>query len=127
MDKKATKQVEEKLIKEKAQIEKQLKSFADKDQNLKGDWDTRFPKWDSGSGSSALETAADAVEEYSSLLPIEFNLELRLQNINEALKRIKKGTYGICQKCKKQVSSQRLKINPEAKFCMDCQSKLKPV
>jgi len=123
MDEKATQQIQKKLIKEKAQIEKQLKSFADKDENLKGDWDTRFPKWNGGSGSSALETAADAVEEYSSLLPIEHNLELRLQNINEALKRFKKGTYGICEKCKKQIPDERLKVYPEAKFCMKCKSK----
>ena len=123
MDEKATQQIQKKLIKEKAQIEKQLKSFADKDENLKGDWDTRFPKWNGGSGSSALETAADAVEEYSSLLPIEHNLELRLQNINEALKRLKKGTYGICEKCKKQIPDERLKVYPEAKFCMKCKSK----
>jgi len=122
MDKK-TEQLKERLEKEKQQIEKQLKTFANKDGKVKGDWDTRFPKWNGGSGGSGLETAADEVEEYSTLLPIEHNLELRLQNINDALKKLKTGGYGICEKCKKQISEERLKVNPEAKLCMNCRSK----
>lgn len=122
MDKK-TEQLKERLEKEKQQIEKQLKTFADKDEKVKGDWDTRFPQWNGGSGSSGLETAADEVEEYSTLLPIEHNLELRLQNINDALKKIEKDGYGICEKCKKQIPEERLKVYPEAKLCMDCRSK----
>jgi DnaK suppressor protein len=120
MDKRTIKQFKERLEKEKKEIEKQLKTFATKDANVKGDWDTKFPTWDGSSGSSDLETAADEVEEYNSLLPIEHNLELRLQNINDALKKIKKGAYGICEKCKKQISNRRLQIYPEAKLCIKC-------
>ncbi|XOB42772.1 MAG: TraR/DksA family transcriptional regulator [Candidatus Nealsonbacteria bacterium] len=120
MDKKTIEQFKERLEKEKKQIEKQLKTFADKDKNVKGDWDTRFPKWNGGSGGSALETAADAVEEYSSLLPIEHNLELRLQNINNALENIKRNTYGFCEKCKKPIPADRLKVYPEARLCIKC-------
>ncbi|KKL49353.1 hypothetical protein LCGC14_2316360 [marine sediment metagenome] len=123
MDKKTIEQFKERLEKEKEEAEKQLKTFADKDENVKGDWDTRFPKWNGGSGGSALETAADAVEEYSSLLPIEHNLELRLQNINNALEKIKKGQYGICEKCKKKIPDKRLEVYPEAGVCMKCKSK----
>ncbi len=122
MNKKRIEQVKERLKKEKVQIEKQLKTFADKDEQVKGDWDTRFPKQDGSSGSAALEAAADAVEEYSTLLPIEHNLELRLKNIDSALEKIKKGGYGICDQCKKPISPDRLKIYPEARLCMKCKS-----
>jgi len=115
-------QVKERLEKEKVQIEKQLKTFADKDEQVKGDWDTRFPKQDGSSGSAALEAAADAVEEYSTLLPIEHNLELRLKNIGNALEKIKKGEYGICDKCKKPISPDRLEAYPEAGLCIKCRS-----
>ena len=120
MDKKTLGQLKEKLKKEKDEIEKQLESFAKKDEKLEGDWDTRFPHWNGSSGSSALESAADEVEEYSRLLSLEHVLELRLKNINSALKKIKKGKYGICEKCKKQIPLKRLKVYPEAPVCLKC-------
>ena len=122
MDKKKMEQVKERLEKEKVQIEKQLKTFADKDEKVKGDWDTRFPKQDGSSGGAALEAVADAVEEYSTLLPIEHNLELRLKNIGGALEKIEKGEYGICDKCKKPISPDRLEAYPEARLCIKCRS-----
>lgn len=122
MEKKTIEQFKAKLEKEEKQIEKQLKTFATKDKNVKGDWDTKFPRLNGASGETDLETAADEVEEYNSLLPIEHNLELRLQNINNALDRIKRNIYGICEKCKKQIPNERLQVYPEAKFCMNCRS-----
>ena len=121
MNQKLLKELKEKLEKEKVRIEEQLKSFAKKDENLKGDWDTLFPKFNGGeAGSSALEKAADEVEQYSTLLPLEYSLELRLKNIDLALEKIKKDKYGICEKCGKEIAEQRLKIYPEARFCLKC-------
>jgi len=45
---------------------------------------------------------------------------LQLLDINLALEKIKKGTYGKCEKCGKQISIQRLKAYPEAKYCREC-------
>ena len=117
MDKKTLKELKEKLEKEKTAIENELKKFAKKDNKLVDDWYTRFPKLD----GSNLEEAADEVEEYSNLLPQEYNLELHLQEINAALLRIKKNKYGICEKCGKEIPFERLKISPEARFCLKCQ------
>ena len=122
MDKKLLKELKEKLEKEKSQIEEELKKFAKKDEKLKGDWDTRYPKWDGEAGSSSLETMADELEEYESLLPIEQTLELKLRDINLALEKIKKGKYGICEKCGKEIDIERLKTIPEARFCLKCKA-----
>jgi len=112
------------LEKQKREIEQQLKSFAKKDEKIKGDWDTRFPHFDGGeSGSAALEKAADEVQEYSTLLPLEHNLEIRLQNINLALEKIQKENYGICEKCKNEIPEERLSVHPEARFCLKCENK----
>lgn len=43
-----------------------------------------------------------------------------LKEINEALKSIEAGTYGICEMCDEQISIGRLKAKPFAKFCTDC-------
>ena len=123
MDKALLNQSEEKLKKESGAVEKELKKFAEKDKNLEGDWDTRFPKWDGDSGGSSMERAADQVEEYSNLLSLEYNLEARLKEINLALDKIKNGIYGKCENCGKEINKERLKIYPAARFCLKCEKK----
>ncbi|MFH1841263.1 MAG: TraR/DksA C4-type zinc finger protein [Candidatus Nealsonbacteria bacterium] len=122
MNKKTLKELREILEKKKLALEEQLESFADKDPNLKGDWDTRFPKSYRGTGGGALEEAADEVEEYISKLPVEHSMELSLQDINLALEKIKKENYGKCEKCGGKIDEKRLKIYPEARACMKCQN-----
>ena len=120
MNKKLLKQLEEKLKKGKHDVEKELQSFAEKDKKLKGDWDTRFPKFDKETGGSDLEKAADEVEQYEALLPVEFSLEKKLQDIDIALGKIKKGIYGNCENCKKEISVERLEAFPAARTCRNC-------
>ncbi|PJB98991.1 MAG: hypothetical protein CO078_00255 [Candidatus Nealsonbacteria bacterium CG_4_9_14_0_8_um_filter_36_17] len=121
MNKKLLQELKEKLEKDRVAIEEQLKRFAKKNEKLKGDWDTIFPKFNGGEvGSAALEKAADEVEEYSTLLPLEYNLELKLKNVDLALEKIKKGGYGICEKCGKEIEEKRLEVYPEAKLCQKC-------
>jgi len=120
MDQKTLEKLKQKLEKEKAALVETLKSFAKKDKKLPGDWDTRFPHWNGETGGAALEKAADEVEEYSTLLPIEYSLETRFKNINLALEKIKKRKYGICEKCKKPIRIKRLKVSSEARFCLKC-------
>jgi len=121
MNKETIEGLKQKLEKEKIVLEEQLKKFATKDEKMEGDWDTRFPKLDSNvSGSASLEAAANEVEEYSTLLPQEHSMELKIQNINLALEKIKKGTYGICENCKKEIPLDRLNVSPESRLCLDC-------
>lgn len=101
-------------------IEEELRRFAKKDEQLKGDWDTKFPKLNGGSGSQTLEEAADEVEEYVTKLPIEHSLEIRLKDINLALEKIEKRQYGRCEKCRKKIPKERLEAYPEARFCLKC-------
>jgi len=121
MNKKLIEELKEKMENEAKSIEKELEKFATKDDKIKGDWNTIYPRFNGGeSGSAALEKAADEVEEYSTLLPIEHSLEIKLKDINLALDKIKKGKYGICENCKKEISEERLKAFPEARTCNNC-------
>lgn len=118
------KKIEQKLKTEKKTIEGELKKFTQKDKKLEDNWDTKFPKFNGGeAGSAALEKAADEVEEYTTLLSIEYSLEKRLRDINLALEKIKKGEYGICERCKKNIDKERLEAYPEARFCLKCEKK----
>jgi len=120
MTKQDLKKFKERLEKTKEELENSLSTFATKDPNLKGDWDSKYPKFRTDLNVD-LETEADEVGEYLVRLPVEHSYELRVQAISEALDRIKKGTYGKCGKCKSNVPKKRLEAYPEAKFCLKCQ------
>lgn len=111
------------LENDKAALEQELQKIATKNDKIPGDWKSKFPFGNSDSGSASLERQADEVEEYTTRLPIEHNLELKLKDVDTALERIEKGTYGVCEGCKKAIPVERLQIHPAARFCLDCQKK----
>jgi len=118
MDKKTTEEFRIKLESEKESITKELKTFAEKDNLPKGDWETKYPNRENGN----MEEEADEVQEYGNLLPVEYSLELKLRDVNLALKKIKRGDYGKCEKCGKEIEEKRLRAVPEARFCMNCKA-----
>jgi len=118
MDKKDIKKFEKILSQESKRVTKELKTIAKQDSRPKGDFDTRFPEWGQSPDENALEVAM-----YEKTLPVEFALELRLKEIKEALDKIKKGQYGLCQKCHTAITLARLEALPEARLCLDCVKK----
>lgn len=48
-------------------------------------------------------------------------LEVQVGEIDEALKRIEDGTYGICNNCGKAIMPERLEALPYAELCIACQ------
>ena len=56
----------------------------------------------------------------------EFSLDIAsgeqtlLNRIDEALTKIKDGTYGTCENCQKPISMKRLKAVPYAQLCIKC-------
>jgi DnaK suppressor protein len=46
----------------------------------------------------------------------------KLQSIDQALERIEEGTYGICENCEGEITSERLKAMPFTRLCVQCQS-----
>jgi len=116
----STKKLKAKLEEQRKTIEEELQRFAKKDEKLKDDWDTKFPKFNSASGGQTPEEEAGEVEEYVSKLPVEYSLENRLRDINLALEKLKAGKYGKCEKCGKRIPGARLDVAPEARFCLKC-------
>jgi DnaK suppressor protein len=41
----------------------------------------------------------------------------RLKSLNDAIERIEKGTYGICERCGRTIPEKRLELNPVASCC----------
>ncbi len=56
----------------------------------------------------------------------EFSLDLAsaeqtiLNRIDEALRKIDDGSFGVCESCEKPISFKRLKAVPYAKLCIKC-------
>jgi DnaK suppressor protein len=46
-----------------------------------------------------------------------------LREIDNALEKLKEGTFGVCELCGKQIGLRRLKVMPSARLCIECKSK----
>lgn len=46
-----------------------------------------------------------------------------LYELNDALKRIEEGTFGLCEECKSTITKIRLRAVPDARLCLKCQEK----
>jgi DnaK suppressor protein len=51
-------------------------------------------------------------------------LNRQLLEFDEALYRLLHGNYGICEKCSKPISVERLLNRPSTRYCLECQTKL---
>ena len=127
MDKKLIDELKEKLETEKKSLQEELESFANKDKNLKDNWDARYPNREEGD----KDEEADEVQEYNNALSLEYSLELKLKDVNIALEKIEQGNtstslstrYGICENCGEHIEEERLLANPEARTCIKCHHK----
>lgn len=48
----------------------------------------------------------------------------RLRDIQSALKKMRGGSYGICDRCGEKIDPARLKAVPDATYCLDCEKQL---
>ncbi|MCX6781826.1 MAG: TraR/DksA C4-type zinc finger protein [Candidatus Magasanikbacteria bacterium] len=105
------KQLEEQRLK----LENELGQFTKKSQHVADDFDTQFPEY----GDKEDENAAE-VAEYINNLPVEEGLEKTLRDVNKAMERIEKGTYGVCKYCGKAIEEKRLLARPTSSACVEC-------
>lgn len=52
------------------------------------------------------------------------NQEQALTEIDEALERIKQGSFGLCEECQESIPKARLQALPYARHCVACARKL---
>lgn len=119
MDKKVLEKIKKDLLARKKQIEEDLKSFTKKDEHEKDEHHTKFPDYGDKSDESVQE-----IGDYTTGLATEKILESALRDIDNALDRIKKGAYGSCKYCKKEIGEKRLLARPVANTCIACKTKL---
>jgi len=120
MDKKTLEQIKNKLLEEKANLEKELAKFARPNKNSPGDYKADFPNYGDDETENSNEVATFDVN-----ITLEATLEKELRDVNKSLDRIKKGDYGTCKYCKQEIESARLLARPTSSACITCKTKLK--
>ena len=112
MEKAFVEKMKEKLIEQKNTI---LGSLAAQNEDYK-------KIVEGGESGDEVDVASDVVDGrlLESLGAQDSN---RLQMINNALDRIKQGTYGRCLVCKEEIPEERLEAIPYAFMCINCLSR----
>lgn len=116
LDKKIVAELKDSLQKEKLELEKNLEQIAKPLDKKSGDYETTFEEIGTDKEDNASE-----IEQYSDNFSVEIILEKKLQNIIKALQKMELKTYGICEKCQKEIAIARMKANPSAKNCLKCE------
>lgn len=65
---------------------------------------------------SVADTSADF------LLSLSERRRKEVREIEDALDRMRQGSYGICQSCESPIGPERMLSQPSARLCLDCQS-----
>lgn len=101
----------------KAKLEKEMEHIAHPNLNAPGDWEVTAPEMDALPADP--NELADTFEELENVAAIEESFEEDVDLIAEALERIKKGKYGVCEICGKEIEEKRLEASPTAKYCIE--------
>ncbi len=68
------------------------------------------------------DVASDSYDREFSL-GLASNERQSLYELDDAIKKIEEGTFGICEECKSLITKTRLKVVPFARLCVKCQEK----
>jgi DnaK suppressor protein len=77
-----------------------------------------------------VEVDVDAEEGDPDLIEREKNVALVSQlegkqaRVHAALRAIDKGKYGICERCGKEIPTERLDVRPDTTLCVQCQTEV---
>lgn len=112
-------EIEKTLLEQKKQISHELSEVSRKDNHEPDNTGTKFPEY----GDKPDENAQE-ITDYTTNMATEKVLEKSLEDINSALKRIEKGTYGACKYCANPIAEKRLIARPTASSCISCKTEL---
>lgn len=105
-----------KLLKEKAILVEELKTVASINPSNPADWEAKR--------TSALDIdqadsneVADGIENFETNASILNNLEIKFNEIKNALEKMEAGSFGICSVCEKEIEEDRLEANSGATTC----------
>ena len=114
--KKLLKEFQEKLLADAVNLKKQIEELKKSDP---------FADPDHATDNAAVDTDVREQVGHDTIEAEIKDLQRRLQDIEIAVQKIRKGKYGMCERCGKEIPLPRLKILSEARYCVDCEQKLR--
>lgn len=78
---------------------------------------------DERSYSNHLADEATTTYQQEANLAVERHLLREIEAVEAALRRIREGTYGVCEACGKPIGRERLEALPTAALCITCKSR----
>lgn len=102
------------LVRQQREVEKNLKEVKNDDPAMSQSLvETHEPGTDSSIADSHTKTVV-----------VQEQLKKANTSIKVALLKIRKGAYGKCEKCGKQIEIGRLLAMPTAQYCVSCSQKI---
>jgi len=90
--------------------------------DLLGEVNKRLQEGQHNERVEVMDAADQALDAYENELHYDISDAERkfLEDVDEALKRIAEGTFGLCVQCGQPISKERLKAMPSARLCIAC-------
>lgn len=118
------------IVPSEAERKEKLRRFLlDLREKILAEAKTEIAKYMKGETKQIVETALDDgdwsvvdLAEDISLKQLTTHRE-NLIKVDEALRKLDEGTYGICEECGEEITEERLKILPFAIYCRECQER----
>ncbi len=104
------------LEKEREELEKELRTVGRINPDNPDDWE---PVPEQIEQESDPGDRADNIEDYEENTAILRELEIRYNEVKDALEKIENGTYGTCEKGGETIDEKRLEANPAARTCIE--------
>ncbi|NQU78007.1 TraR/DksA C4-type zinc finger protein [Candidatus Falkowbacteria bacterium] len=117
MAKSALDKIKDQLVGEKERVENEIGKIA-----KKGKRGLRFVMDSFGSKD---EEHVAGVATLDNKISLGTSLEKSLRDIDQALKKVEQGSYGVCELCEQPIEEGRLKVFPAAISCVNCQKEKK--
>ena len=108
---------------QKKRLEAERRSSLNQIEELKKD--DPFADPDHVADNAAIDTDVREQVGHATIEAQINDTQKRVGEIDSALKKINKNQYGYCERCKKPIPQARLKLIPEASFCIDCEKHLR--
>lgn len=116
MEQRHLKHFRQKLLEYKSQLEEDIRSMRETGRHVSmQDTLSELSMYDNHPAD-----IGDELFERSKDFALEGNAWILLGKVNDALCRIDKGTYGVCERCGKEIGLERLKAAPFTSYCLKC-------
>ena len=108
------------ITQQQTKLEEELTKLQQQIQKLKAD--DPFSDPDYASDNAAVDTDVREQDYHAINEAQTKELQRRMKETQNALNKIKKGSYGYCQKCGNDIPMPRLELVPEALYCVNCEN-----